>query len=156
MYEESQDFGDYTANASDDIKKKHTELLSQVKCHVKDPKYGMFKKGFILSFYFLLSCQKKAPLAAYLDSTRLSIQLGGDTDTHACIVGGMIGALNGVKSLPQDMMWKVLQFDVANALQPRPDWLSIKHHCLPNIQKLIKYRPKKALVIDQEFDGSKL
>ncbi len=27
--------------------------------------------------------------------------LGGDTDTNACIVGGMIGALVGVENLPE-------------------------------------------------------
>jgi ADP-ribosylglycohydrolase len=29
-----------------------------------------------------------------------TINLGGDTDTNACIVGGMVGALVGLKSIP--------------------------------------------------------
>ena len=34
----------------------------------------------------------------------MTIKQGGDTDTHACIVGGLIGALVGVKSVPEDML----------------------------------------------------
>ena len=42
---------------------------------------------------------------------RLTIQLGGDTDTNACIVGGMIGALVGIKKIPEPMIDSLLSFD---------------------------------------------
>ena len=42
------------------------------------------------------------------------IQEGGDTDTNSCIVGGMLGALLGLKAIPKDMRDKVLGFDCSN------------------------------------------
>ncbi len=36
---------------------------------------------------------------------------GGDTDTNAAIVGGMIGALVGFKDIPKDMKDTMIQFD---------------------------------------------
>ena len=36
----------------------------------------------------------------YYDAVRMTIQQGGDTDTNACIVGGMIGALVGIGKIP--------------------------------------------------------
>jgi len=48
----------------------------------------------------------------FYDSIRLTIQEGGDTDTNACIVGGMLGALVGCKmGIPIDMIMKVVNFD---------------------------------------------
>jgi len=42
---------------------------------------------------------------------RLTIQQGGDTDTNACIVGGLLGAAVGIKNIPSYMLNKVLTFD---------------------------------------------
>jgi ADP-ribosylglycohydrolase len=36
---------------------------------------------------------------------------GGDTDTNAAIVGGMIGALVGFNNIPQDMIKSIMEFD---------------------------------------------
>lgn len=38
--------------------------------------------------------------------------LGGDTDTNAAIVGGMIGAYFGVEGIPEEMIVKLLSFNV--------------------------------------------
>jgi ADP-ribosyl-[dinitrogen reductase] hydrolase len=35
---------------------------------------------------------------------------GGDTDTNAAIVGGMMGALHGVTELPQEWVHTMLNF----------------------------------------------
>ena len=48
---------------------------------------------------------------AYHNAIRETIQEGGDTDTNACIVGGMIGAYLGAAKLPKEMVSKVLNFD---------------------------------------------
>ena len=37
--------------------------------------------------------------------------MGGDTNANASIVGGMLGALLGLKALPEMMVEKVLNFD---------------------------------------------
>ncbi len=36
---------------------------------------------------------------------------GGDTDTNACIIGGLIGAAHGFESIPDDWVEKVLSFE---------------------------------------------
>ena len=36
----------------------------------------------------------------YLDQVKRIISWGGDTDTNACIVGGLLGAIVGLKNLP--------------------------------------------------------
>lgn len=69
---------------------------------------GWLLRAFVLSFYYLLrhetySSQNKEKIM-YHDSIRQTIQEGGDTDTNACIVGGMLGALFGIKFLPSYMV----------------------------------------------------
>ena len=70
------------------------------------------------------------------------IKEGGDTDTNACIVGGMLGALVGYNGLPADMCRKVVEFDcVTGGGRARPEFLSTKRHLLNNVDVLIKIRP---------------
>lgn len=38
------------------------------------------------------------------------IQQGGDTDTNACIVGGLIGAMVGYRNLPKEYLVKQFGF----------------------------------------------
>ena len=42
---------------------------------------------------------------------RSVIERGGDTDTNAAIVGGMIGALVGFKRLPTKYLKKMINID---------------------------------------------
>ena len=42
------------------------------------------------------------------------ISYGGDTDTNAAIVGGMIGSILGFKKLPKDFLGKMLALDFTN------------------------------------------
>ena len=79
-----------------------------------------------------------------------STQLGGDTDTNACIVGGMIGALVGIGNVDEDMLRTLLSFECVMDGQRRPEFLSVKRFGVKNIEKLIKARPQKELVIEQE------
>lgn len=51
---------------------------------------------------------------------------GGDTDTNACITGGLLGALWGNNQLPAAMRSAVLHCDVKQG-QPRPAWLQSRH-----------------------------
>jgi len=72
---------------------------------------GWLRHAFVLSFFFLLDFQSSKSSSIYFDALRLTIQLGGDTDTNACIVGGMLGALVGLKELPDHMVKTLLSFD---------------------------------------------
>ena len=42
---------------------------------------------------------------------RKVIQKGGDTDTNAAIVGGMVGAVIGFKKLPAEYVNKVMKLE---------------------------------------------
>ena len=76
----------------------------------------------------------------YYDSISQVIQEGGDTDTNACIAGGMLGALLGIKAIPEYMVNKVINFDCTQvkigergAGRSRPDTLNTKKYALKNI-----------------------
>ena len=85
----------------------------------------------------------------YYDVIRQIIREGGDTDTNAAIVGGMLGALLGVKKIPAYMVNKVLQFDCLNTKDDRlrPEFLSAKLHAVKKIKELINIRPTENLEI---------
>ena len=55
---------------------------------------GWVRHAFVLSYYWLLVLDEVDP-DCYYKALRTTIQCGGDTDTNAAIVGGMIGALVG-------------------------------------------------------------
>jgi ADP-ribosylglycohydrolase len=64
---------------------------------------GFVKHGFTLAFHFL------AYQFSYKESITQTLLMSGDTDTNACIVGGLIGADHGIKNLPRnsvEMIWK--------------------------------------------------
>ena len=90
----------------------------------------------------------------YYESISQVIQEGGDTDTNACIAGGMLGALLGIKSIPEYMVKKVITFDCTK-VEPhargagrfRPVTLNTRKHALKNIKEIIKIRPKGKVTI---------
>jgi ADP-ribosylglycohydrolase len=85
---------------------------------------GWVRWGLSLAFYHL---RMKTDFETALLSV---IRAGGDTDTNACIVGGMLGALHGIDAIPQRWMTPVMHCDV------RPLWLQPAHVlnlCFPNM-----------------------
>lgn len=62
------------------------------------PNEGHVKYGFVHAFYHL---RKKSTFEAAIEAT---LRTGGDTDTNAAIVGGMMGALHGYRALPQERL----------------------------------------------------
>jgi len=77
---------------------------------------GFIKHAFILAFYYLLKldCHKndaERMKGMYKECIREVISLGGDTDTNACIVGGIIGAYIGVSGVDQTMMSVYFDWD---------------------------------------------
>ena len=87
------------------------------------------------------SCQGTVPeaMVAFIDSTdfesaiRLAVSLGGDSDTLACITGGIAEAY--YKTIPNDItlkIWALLPDDFKNNLKEMEQRSS---YCLPNILK---------------------
>jgi ADP-ribosylglycohydrolase len=66
---------------------------------------GWVKHAFTLAIYFL---RNKTDFPTAIMKT---LTLGGDTDTNACIVGGLMGAYWGEAKIPLSMKLPVLEFD---------------------------------------------
>ena len=74
---------------------------------------GWIKNGFILSFYFLklYKIYHSNDQLFFKFALMKSISVGGDTDTNACVVMGMVGALIGYKNIPENFLGNILNFD---------------------------------------------
>jgi ADP-ribosylglycohydrolase len=83
------------------------------------PRSGFVKYGFTHAFRHLVKQSR------YLDAMLETMMGGGDTDTNACIVGGMVGALHGETGIPQPMIEALLKCDTRKG-RPRPDFLQTK------------------------------
>lgn len=77
----------------------------------------LVKQSFVLAFYFLL---RHGNGCSYEDAVRETIRLGDETDTNACIVGGLLGAAVGIDDVPEDLRIKVLGFDSASKSLAKP------------------------------------
>lgn len=80
------------------------------------PLAGFVKIGFTHAFRHLLLGSN------YVDAIRETLEGGGDTDTNACIVGGLVGAAGGASSIPDMMKLPVLNCRTELG-RPRPDFL---------------------------------
>lgn len=82
-------------------------------CH---PMAGFVRIAFTHAFFHLV---KESSFETALRSTLAG---GGDTDTNACIVGALVGALYGIKGIPVGLIEGVLQCDTRLG-HARPAWL---------------------------------
>ncbi len=89
------------------------------------PHIGYVRIGFTHAFRHLLAGSD------YATALRETLAGGGDTDTNACIVGGLIGAACGAESIPTAMREKVLGCTTEDG-QLRPEWL-----CASQIPELV-------------------
>jgi ADP-ribosylglycohydrolase len=81
------------------------------------PQVGFVKIGFIHAFRHLLLG------SGYVEAIKDTLAGGGDTDTNACIVGGLIGAACGAEAIPEAMKKAVLHCDTRKGIHPRPGFL---------------------------------
>ncbi len=95
------------------------------------PQIGFVKIGFTQAFrHLLLGTQ-------YVEAIKQTLSGGGDTDTNACIVGGLIGAAYGATNIPDHMRQAVLNCDTQLG-QFRPSFLHTT--ALPElIQQLLSF-----------------
>ena len=80
------------------------------------PQPGFVGIAFTHAFYHLLYAR------SYEAGLHSVLVEGGDTDTNACIVGGLLGARFGLASIPNHMAAAVENCDVASG-RIRPTWL---------------------------------
>jgi len=79
---------------------------------------GHVRWGFVLAFYFL-----RHPTISYDDAIRDTLMKGGDTDTNACIVGGVVGCY---QPIPFFMKNPVLEFNCTKEGNIRPMEYSVQ------------------------------
>lgn len=89
------------------------------------PHAGFIRIAFTHAFRLLMQG------ADYMTALREVLAGGGDTDTNACIVGGLIGAADGSVTIPAAMAKAVIECDTSKGRHPRPDFLSSRH--IPNL-----------------------
>jgi len=121
------------------VKKQEDFYLPKIRYDVVK-QMGFIKHAFVLTFYFLLVHAKEGRKLTHFDAIKEVISLAGDSDTNACIVGGMMGGLLGYKALDKQMVKITLSCDVTGEGQHRPEWLSVGQTAIPNIKKLIECR----------------
>jgi ADP-ribosylglycohydrolase len=83
------------------------------------PMAGFVRYGFTYAFYYLY---RATPFQKAILETLVR---GGDTDTNACIVGGLLGALHGMDKIPKSALDKVLACDTRHG-QQRPSNYTIE------------------------------
>jgi len=84
---------------------------------------GHIRWGFVMAFYFLRNSH-----ISFEESIKITLMKGGDTDTNAAIVGGIVGAY---QKIPEYMLKPVLDFDCT---------IDGKHHVRPaeySVKKVI-------------------
>ena len=104
------------------------------------PQAGFVRIGFTFAFYHLLE------RTSYKEALRVTLAVGGDTDTNACIVGGLVGALHGYSALPVSMVQTLLQCDPGKG-RPRPHWLQA-NVALELADALVKTTSRKKVTPD--------
>jgi ADP-ribosylglycohydrolase len=72
---------------------------------------GFVKHGFTLAFHFL------AHQFRFKDAITQTLLMSGDTDTNACIVGGMIGAYEGSNAIPVNSMKSIMGANAQNLIE---------------------------------------
>ena len=79
---------------------------------------GHVRWAFTLAIYFL-----RNPHISYEEAICTTLMKGGDTDTNACIVGGLVACY---QPIPDYMLQPVLKFDCLTEGIARPDTYSVK------------------------------
>ncbi len=88
---------------------------------VAKPQIGHVRWGFVMAMYFLRNSD-----IDFEEAIKQTLMKGGDTDTNAAIVGGLVGAYH---KIPDYMLKPVLAFDctVSGKYPKRPAEYSVKN-----------------------------
>ena len=104
---------------------------------------GWAKIAFAYAFYYLKEKME------YRTAIEEMITKGGDTDTNAAIVGGLIGAAEGYSNIPKEISDKMLTCNSCNSGHKRPEFLCpLKFDLLKLIEKIFNCRPTSPTVVN--------
>jgi ADP-ribosylglycohydrolase len=102
------------------------------------PLAGFVRYAFTYAMHYLFKGTD------YRTAIRETLLRGGDTDTNACIVGGLLGAFHGLDQLPKDMYRLLMRCKTHKGNQARPDLYTIKR-VKGNLDQLSAYSKLKAM-----------
>jgi ADP-ribosylglycohydrolase len=77
---------------------------------LKNEPRDYIKKPLLWAFYYLKNAY------SFEDAIKDIIEMQGDTDTNAEIIGGLLGAAYGIDGISNDLIDKVLRMDTDRAL----------------------------------------
>ena len=92
-----------TQITSDKVKKWYFEESLNISILDATKQIGHVRWGFVMAIYFL-----RNPEIGFEDAIKITLMKGGDTDTNAAIVGGLVGSYHVI---PEYMLRPVLEFD---------------------------------------------
>ena len=95
------------------------------------PQAGFVRYAFTYAFYYL------AQESRFEDAIYRTLLEGGDTDTNACIVGGLVGAYVGLGSLPNYALSRVLRCDTSKGQERREAYTA--KPVAKNLKELCQY-----------------
>jgi ADP-ribosyl-[dinitrogen reductase] hydrolase len=94
------------------------------------------KIAFVWAFYYLKNAY------SYSDALKDILLRGGDTDTNAAIVGGLLGAAYGVSAIDENQRQKMLSFDPkVHGGHMRPEFLVPKYGLVKMVEQVIQNCP---------------
>ena len=125
---------------NDDIK-EWFQVVSSGHKMPGSPQMGWAKIAFTHAFRHLMWG------IGYEEAIGETLALGGDTDTNAAIVGGLVGAARGVEDLPGGYVEKVLGYTYETQKgRKRPDFLN-QTEVLQQLEQLYAMAPTTATVV---------
>jgi ADP-ribosyl-[dinitrogen reductase] hydrolase len=95
------------------------------------PQAGFVRYGFTYAFHFLYHG------FGFKQAILETLVMGGDTDTNACIVGGLLGAYHGLDGIPKGPLAKLIDCNTQKG-QSRPDAYTIGP-VSSNLEKVLAY-----------------
>ena len=113
---------------------------------------GFAKHAFVLAFYCLIRSTVKTDEELFDWSMRQCTVLGGDSDTNAAIVGGLVGAFVGLDKIDALKVRKVLVSRPTGEgprSQYRAKFLQPALGCVDEMIELIAMAPSSLEVVEQ-------
>jgi ADP-ribosyl-[dinitrogen reductase] hydrolase len=94
------------------------------------PSIGFVKYGFVHAFRHLKNKTN------YMNAIFETLIGGGDTDTNACIVGGLVGAYHGEQGIPAPLRKAILNCDTRKGRR-RPEFLQTRVHLPALLERIV-------------------
>ncbi len=101
---------------------RNPELMEWMQLAKNDVDVGYYPQAGFVKYAFVHAFRHLYQARSYAEGIEETLLGGGDTDTNACIVGGLLGALHGEDGIPEHMREALFNCDTELG-RPRPAFL---------------------------------